>query len=91
MSAPRRAAVALLGGYKRWVSPLLPAACRFEPSCSSYAREAIERHGLPRGSWLAVLRLARCHPLARGGWDPVPPRHGHAPQAGRGPRPGTVR
>lgn len=68
----RRAMVALLRGYKRFISPLLPPACRFEPTCSVYAREAIERFGAARGSWLALRRLGRCHPLNPGGWDPVP-------------------
>ncbi len=66
------AALALLGIYKRWLSPLLPAACRFHPTCSEYAREAIELRGLGRGLGLALRRIARCHPLSRGGWDPVP-------------------
>jgi putative membrane protein insertion efficiency factor len=61
-----------LRGYKRWISPMLPHACRFIPTCSEYALEAVERHGTPRGSWLAVLRILRCHPLARAGYDPVP-------------------
>lgn len=59
--------------WKRWVSPSLPAACRFEPTCSDYAAEAIELHGALHGSWLAVRRLLRCHPFARSGFDPVPP------------------
>lgn len=71
-----RVATALLSTYKRWVSPLLPPACRFEPTCSQYAQEAIELHGLARGSWLALRRLARCHPVCRGGFDPVPPGAG---------------
>jgi putative membrane protein insertion efficiency factor len=62
----------LLRGYKRFVSPLLPPACRFEPTCSVYAMEAVSRYGAVRGSWMAVRRLARCHPLNPGGWDPVP-------------------
>ncbi|HZD32703.1 MAG TPA: membrane protein insertion efficiency factor YidD [Candidatus Angelobacter sp.] len=63
----------LLRGYKRWISPLLPRACRFVPTCSEYALEAVDRHGALRGSRLAIGRLLRCHPLARAGYDPVPP------------------
>ena len=63
---------AALLGYKRWISPMLPHACRFVPTCSEYALEAVERHGVLRGSWLALMRLLRCHPLARAGFDPVP-------------------
>jgi len=58
--------------YRRLVSPLLPAACRFYPSCSEYALVALRRHGALRGSWLAVRRLAKCHPFHEGGIDPVP-------------------
>jgi putative membrane protein insertion efficiency factor len=58
--------------YQRWISPALPPACRFTPTCSAYALEALERHGAFRGSWLAVRRLARCHPWHPGGDDPVP-------------------
>ena len=67
----KRAAMAALAGYKRWISPLLPPACRFVPSCSEYAAEAVEHHGALRGGAMAVWRLARCHPLAKGGYDPV--------------------
>jgi putative membrane protein insertion efficiency factor len=66
------AMIGLLGIYKRWVSPLLPAACRFQPSCSEYAREALELHGIWRGSTLTLRRLLRCQPFCRGGFDPVP-------------------
>ncbi len=62
----------LVGAYRWLVSPLLPPACRFYPSCSAYAAEAIRRHGAVRGSVLTVKRLARCHPLCEGGVDPVP-------------------
>ncbi len=64
--------LALLVAYRRLVSPLLPPACRFYPSCSAYAAEAVRRHGAFKGSFLAVKRLARCHPLCDGGIDPVP-------------------
>ena len=62
----------MIGTYRRWVSPALPVACRYVPSCSEYAEEAVLRHGTVRGSMLAALRLLRCNPLARGGFDPVP-------------------
>lgn len=58
--------------YKQVVSPLLPPACRFLPTCSEYAIEAIEKHGALKGSYLALRRLLRCHPLREGGFDPVP-------------------
>ena len=67
-----RAGAAVLRVYKTVISPLLPRACRYEPTCSVYAREAIERYGLARGTGLALRRLARCHPLRAGGFDPVP-------------------
>jgi putative membrane protein insertion efficiency factor len=65
--------IALLRFYKVAVSPLLGSRCRFYPSCSDYAREAIQYHGAARGSYLAVKRLCRCHPFSAGGIDPVPP------------------
>jgi putative membrane protein insertion efficiency factor len=67
-----RSEIALLGAYRLLISPHFAGACRFLPSCSEYASEAILRHGALRGSWLAIGRLARCHPLCRGGHDPVP-------------------
>ena len=63
---------ALLRIYKRWLSPLLPSACRFHPTCSVYMRLAIEKHGASRGLWMGLRRLSRCHPLCAGGLDPVP-------------------
>ena len=68
----RRVLLSLLRFYKRFISPILPPACRFEPTCSVYAMEAVTRYGALRGSWLAFRRLLRCHPLHPGGWDPVP-------------------
>ena len=62
----------LLKGYKRHISPYLGAACKYVPTCSEYAMEAIETHGVIRGLWLAVKRILRCHPFAKGGYDPVP-------------------
>jgi len=68
----RAVALALLRSYKRLISPLLPPMCRFEPTCSVYMMQAVEKHGALRGVWLGVRRLARCHPFNPGGWDPVP-------------------
>ena len=65
-------------GYRRWVSPGLPARCRFYPSCSSYALEAVAVHGAGRGLFLALRRLLRCHPFHPGGYDPVPSGSGPA-------------
>jgi putative membrane protein insertion efficiency factor len=65
-------ALALLRAYKLLISPLLPGGCRFVPSCADYAQDAVRRYGVLRGSWLAARRLARCHPLCEGGFDPVP-------------------
>ncbi len=62
----------LVRSYQLLVSPLLPPSCRFEPSCSSYAMEALARHGAIRGAWLAVRRIVRCHPWGGSGYDPVP-------------------
>lgn len=74
---PRAALLLVIGLYRRLVSPLKPTpSCRFHPTCSAYAAEAIERHGALAGSWLALRRLLRCHPFHPGGFDPVPPRTG---------------
>jgi uncharacterized protein len=61
--------------YRLVVSPLYGQVCRYHPSCSQYALDAVTEHGAARGSWLAVRRLGRCHPWSAGGYDPVPPRH----------------
>jgi hypothetical protein len=65
----------LIIAYRRWLGPALPARCRFYPSCSTYALEAIGRHGALRGTGLAVRRLLRCQPFHPGGYDPVPHAH----------------
>jgi putative membrane protein insertion efficiency factor len=64
--------VSLLKAYKKLLSPLLPSACRFHPTCSAYMMEAVERHGVLRGIALGVRRLLKCHPFHAGGFDPVP-------------------
>ncbi len=66
--------IALLRFYQRFLSPLLGQRCRFYPSCSAYAVDAIARHGAARGSYMAVCRVSRCHPGCEGGHDPVPER-----------------
>jgi uncharacterized protein len=68
----RRIPLFFLRGYKRFISPLLPPMCRFEPTCSVYTMQAVEKYGTLRGTWLGMRRLARCHPFNPGGWDPVP-------------------
>ena len=68
----KSALLAALRGYRYLLRPMLGANCRFYPSCSDYAREAIEQHGAATGTWLALLRVARCHPWHPGGHDPVP-------------------
>ena len=72
LAAPRTALILLVRGYQVALSPLLPASCRYYPSCSTYAIEALQRHGALRGGWLALRRLARCNPFRPGGYDPVP-------------------
>jgi putative membrane protein insertion efficiency factor len=69
---PKTLLLTLLCGYKRALSPFLPPACRYVPTCSDYAAEAIERYGAFRGSAMAIWRVLRCHPFVRGGYDPVP-------------------
>lgn len=69
---PRLTGWYLIRGYQRFLSPMLPPSCRFTPSCSQYALEAVARYGLIRGTWLGGRRLLRCHPFHPGGFDPVP-------------------
>ena len=68
----KRVMLALVRGYRYAISPMLGRNCRFVPSCSEYALEALERHGALKGSWLAARRVCRCHPFSGGGYDPVP-------------------
>lgn len=72
MMSPRAFALAPLRFYKRFVSPWLPPACRFQPTCSEYAMMAIDLHGLVRGLTMSIWRLLRCNPLSEGGYDPPP-------------------
>lgn len=76
-SLAARVVAAPVIAYRRWISPALPARCRFYPSCSAYTLEALSEHGAARGIWLSLRRLGRCHPFHPGGHDPVPPRHDH--------------
>ncbi len=68
----KRLLMALIRGYRKYISPYLPNSCRFTPSCSKYALEAIEKHGALVGSGLAIWRILRCNPFSKGGYDPVP-------------------
>lgn len=70
--AMRAAVLALLRFYKRQISPLLPPSCRFSPTCSEYAMEAVQKYGVRRGGWMAIKRVLRCNPFHEGGYDPVP-------------------
>ncbi len=65
-------ALKLLRFYKRFISPVLPSACRFDPTCSVYMYQAIDKYGVFKGGWMGVKRIGRCHPLHPGGYDPVP-------------------
>ena len=68
----RRLLILFVRAYQKGISPFLPSSCRYYPSCSAYAVEALEKYGALRGSWLAVCRICRCHPFRPGGFDPVP-------------------
>ena len=67
----QRVVIALLRGYKLFISPLLPSACRFYPTCSEYMLDAVAKHGVVKGVWMGLKRLGRCHPFHAGGYDPV--------------------
>ena len=71
MISPRSVAIGLIRIYKLVISPLLPSACRFHPTCSEYMRDAIEKHGVLKGVGMGLRRLSRCHPFHQGGFDPV--------------------
>ncbi len=68
--------------YKRAISPLLPPACRYLPTCSEYAMDAVERYGVVRGGWMALVRILRCHPFGGSGYDPVVRPEKHSPKKG---------
>jgi uncharacterized protein len=85
LSGPGRILVALVQGYRRFLSPALPPRCRFYPSCSAYALEALQLHGALRGSWLTVRRLSKCHPFHAGGFDFVPGSQAEGAIASHGP------
>ncbi|OGT89302.1 MAG: membrane protein insertion efficiency factor YidD [Gammaproteobacteria bacterium RIFOXYA12_FULL_61_12] len=83
MNPLKQALLGIIKGYRYLISPLLGRNCRFYPTCSSYALEAIERYGARRGGWLAIKRILRCHPYNDGGYDPVPDiecTHHHHPE-----------
>lgn len=69
--------ILLIKGYRAFISPLFPPSCRFQPTCSAYALEAIALHGTIKGSYLAIKRILKCHPFHPGGYDPVPCNHDH--------------
>jgi hypothetical protein len=71
MQIARKSSLLLLRGYKWLLSPMLPPSCRYVPTCSEYAIEAVERYGAVRGGWMTMMRILRCHPFVKGGYDPV--------------------
>ncbi len=73
LTIPEKFIILLIKTYKKYVSPLLPCACRFTPTCSEYMLQAIQLHGVLKGVYLGVKRLLRCHPWGKSGYDPVPP------------------
>jgi uncharacterized protein len=83
-SRPALLLTGLIGAYQRWISPFLGNRCRFHPSCSVYAKTAIEVHGAAKGSWLALRRLLKCQPFHPGGFDYVPPATGRSKSGRKG-------
>lgn len=75
-----RVLIAAIGLYRTMISPLRPASCRFTPTCSQYAVDALTAFGPLRGGWLALVRLGKCGPWHRGGWDPIPDRADYSPE-----------
>jgi putative membrane protein insertion efficiency factor len=73
--------IAPIRGYQRWISPAFPRRCKYHPTCSHYAVQAIERYGILKGTGLAVWRILRCNPFSHGGYDPVPPLKPSSPSA----------
>jgi len=69
---PQKVVLGVLRFYKRYISPTLPPSCRYTPTCSEYAYEAVAKYGVVRGGWMGIKRVLRCHPFAPGGYDPVP-------------------
>ncbi|MGP4059940.1 membrane protein insertion efficiency factor YidD [Halobacillus sp. H74] len=69
--------IALITFYRKGISPFFPPSCRFQPTCSAYGLEAFQRYGFFKGFYLTLIRIMKCHPLHKGGFDPVPPKKGH--------------
>lgn len=88
-AVPRMILLALVWGYRHLISPWTPRTCRFYPSCSAYAEQALRQHGALRGGWLAIRRLGRCHPWTPGGVDPVPPPRHATPETAASPSTST--
>ena len=82
IETPSRLARGLIALYKKFLSPLLPPACRFHPTCSQYCSEALEVHGFFKGGWLGMKRILRCNPFFKGGYDPVPEKRTRDTEAG---------
>jgi hypothetical protein len=82
-------ALVIIRFYQKFISPQLPASCRFHPTCSHYGYKAIDKYGLIKGGWLAVARIGRCHPFNPGGFDPVPEKFSMFPWRENDPQPGV--